>query len=228
MRRPRKPAWGKLIAAAVVIAALAAMWRFTPISEFLTAERIGGWARYVRAQPLAPVWAVIAYVLTSYVMFPRPLLTLFTVIAFGPWLGFTYSMIGIMAAALSHYYVGVALPDGSVQKLAGDKMTKVTERLKDHGFLAIFAIRVVPVAPFPVEGFIAGATRIKVWDYLLGTFLGMLPGVLATTVFGRELERAIKDPSTINYWVLGAVVLVFIAITAGVAKWFAKANTAAA
>src|SRR5690606_3700058 len=44
-RRPRRPAWGKLIALALVFAALAAAWRFTPVSEHLTAENIGRWAR---------------------------------------------------------------------------------------------------------------------------------------------------------------------------------------
>ena len=43
-------------------------------------------------------------------MFPRPLITLFAVIAFGPWLGFVYSMTGILLAALVTYYVGVKLP----------------------------------------------------------------------------------------------------------------------
>ena len=227
-RKRRRPAWGKLIAIVVVIAALAAAWRWTPLSEYLTAERIGGWARMARENPWAPLWTLIAYVVTSYVMFPRPVLTLFTVIAFGPWLGFTYSMVGIIVAALSHYYAGRLMPPDTVKKLAGSKMDGVMERLKDHGFLAIFAIRVVPVAPFPVEGFVAGAARLNVWHYTLGTFLGMLPGVLATTVFGRELERALKDPSTINYWILGAVVLVFVLITVFVGRWFAKSSAAPA
>lgn len=226
--RHRHPAWGKLLLGAIVIAALAAIWRYTPLSDYLTGERISGWANTVRHMPFAPLWTVIAYVLSSYVMFPRPVLTLFTVIAFGPWLGFTYSMLGIMAAALSHYYVGIALPGDTVKKLAGSKMQKMGERLQHHGFLTIFAIRVVPVAPFPLEGVIAGTLRIKVWDYSLGTFLGMVPGVLATTVFGRELERAFKDPSQINYWLLAGIVVFFIALTAFVGRWLTKLQSAPA
>ncbi|MBX6392064.1 MAG: TVP38/TMEM64 family protein [Burkholderiales bacterium] len=227
-KRPRKPAWGKLVAAAVVIAALTAAWRYTPLADYLTAQRIGAWARYVREMQLAPLWTVIAYVVTSYLMFPRPLLTLFTVIAFGPWLGFTYSMLGIMVAALSHYYVGRLLPPDFIRKLMGDKMDRIGDRLRDHGFLTVFAIRVVPVAPFPVEGFAAGAKRLRVWDYSLGTFLGMLPGVLATTIFGREIERALNDPSQINYWVLGGVVLALILVTVLVGRWLNKLQAAPA
>ena len=49
----------------------------------------------------------------------RPLLTLITVVAFGPWLGFAYSMLGIMIAALATYYTGRALPRDTVKRIAG-------------------------------------------------------------------------------------------------------------
>jgi phospholipase D1/2 len=224
----RRPAWGKIAAAIVGIAALFALWRYTPLSDYLTGERISDWARVLRELPAAPLWVALVYVATSYIMFPRPVLTLITAIAFGPWLGFTYSMIGIMIAALSHYYVGRLLPKDTVQRIAGDNMKQVSARLKQHGFMAMFAVRVIPVAPFPVEGIIAGAMRLSIWDYSLGTFLGFLPGVLATMVFGREIERALKDASTINYWILGAVVLVFIAVTFFIGRWLTRSGHARA
>ncbi len=44
----RRRAWAAVLLAALVIAGLAAAWRFTPLAEYLTAERINGWARVVR------------------------------------------------------------------------------------------------------------------------------------------------------------------------------------
>ena len=41
----RGPAWGKLIAIAVVFAALAAAWRWTPLAEIVTVENILRWTR---------------------------------------------------------------------------------------------------------------------------------------------------------------------------------------
>jgi phospholipase D1/2 len=38
--------------------------------------------------------------------------------------------------------------------------------------------------------------RIKLWHYTLGTFLGMLPGVLATSIFGTQITAALEDFST--------------------------------
>lgn len=223
-RGRRSPAWGKLLAIVVVIAALAAAWRYTPLSEYVTAERITGWARAIRGWSWAPFVVMFLYTPAAFVMFPRPLLTLLTVIAFGPWLGFAYGMTGIIGSALATYYVGRMLPDRTVQRLAGDKLDDVIKALRRHGLMAMLAVRVIPVAPFAVEGIIAGAVPIKVWEYTLGTFLGMLPGVLATSVFGAQLTAALEDPSTINWWIVVAVIVAMIALTWYVKRWFAGQN----
>lgn len=218
----RRPAWGKIVTAAALFAALAAAWRFTPLSELITAERVIAWARELRGVSWAPVAVMLAYTPAAFVMFPRPLLTLFTVIAFGPWLGFAYGMTGILLSALATYYAGRVLRPDTVKRLAGDKLDDVTKALRRHGLLAMLAVRIVPAAPFAVEGIIAGAVRIKVWDYALGTFLGMLPGVLATTVFGDQIATALEDPSRINWWLVGAVIAALVAMTWYVRRWFAS------
>lgn len=221
-RHRRGPAWGKILTAALVVAALAAAWRYTPLNEFITGERVIGWARAVREYRWAPLLVMMAYTPAAFVMFPRPLLTLLTVIAFGPWLGFAYSMSGIVLAALATYYAGRALRPETVKRLAGDKLDHVTKALRRHGLLAMFAVRIVPAAPFAVEGIVAGAVRIKVSDYALGTVMGMAPGVLATTVFGDQLATALEDPSKINYWLVGGVLIAFIVLTYFVRRWFQR------
>jgi uncharacterized membrane protein YdjX (TVP38/TMEM64 family) len=216
----RSPAWGKLLAIVVVIAALAAAWRYTPLSDYITAERITGWARAIRGWTWAPLVVMFLYTPAAFVMFPRPVLTLLTVIAFGPWLGFAYGMAGIIGSALATYYVGRLLPEKTLQRLAGDKLDDVIKALRRRGLMAMLAVRIIPVAPFAVEGFIAGAVPIKLWEYTLGTFLGMLPGVLATSVFGGQLAAALEDPSTINWWIVGGVILAMVALTWYVKHWF--------
>jgi uncharacterized membrane protein YdjX (TVP38/TMEM64 family) len=223
-KRRRSPAWGKLLAIVVVIAALAAAWRYTPLSEYITAQRITGWARAIRGWSWAPLVVMFLYTPAAFVMFPRPVLTLLTVIAFGPWLGFAYGMTGIIGSALATYYVGRLLPEKTLQRLAGDKLDDVIKALRRRGLMAMLAVRIIPVAPFAVEGFIAGAVPIKLWDYTLGTFLGMLPGVLATSVFGGQLTAALEDPSTINWWIVGGVILAMVALTWYVKRWFASQN----
>jgi hypothetical protein len=50
----------------------------------------------------------------------------------------------------------------------------------------------------------------------------MLPGVLTATVFGDQLEAAVRNPSSINYWLIGLVVGALLAATLGVRRWFKR------
>lgn len=221
-RAGRKPAWGKLAAAVLACAVLAAAWRYTPLSELVTPERIIAWARAVRAMPWAPVVVVLIYTPAAFVMFPRPLLTLLTVIAFGPWLGFAYGMAGILLSALATYYAGRIMRPATVERLAGKQSAHMRKVLREHGLAAMTAIRIVPAAPFVLEGILAGAMRIKLWHYMIGTLIGMTPGVLATSVFGDQITRALEDPSTINWWLVGAVLVAFAVLIYAVRRWFAQ------
>jgi hypothetical protein len=110
-----------------------------------------------------------------FVMFPRPLITLFAVVAFGTKLGVIYAVSGIMIAAEMTYFAGMLFDRGTVRRVAGAKLNRVTEILRRRGLLAVTALRLVPLAPFAVEGLVAGAIRFKLWHFTLGTALGIIP-----------------------------------------------------
>lgn len=217
-----RPKWGKIALALLVAAGLAAAWRFTPLAEYVTAQRVVAWARSIRAAPWAPVAVVLLYTPAAFVMFPRPLLTLLTVVAFGPWLGFAYGMAGILVSAYATYYAGFLMPRQTVERLAGRHLEPVKKALRRHGLAAMFAVRIVPAAPFVIEGMVAGALRVKRWQYGLGTFLGMLPGVAATSVFGNEIAAFLEDPDQAAWWLAAAALVAFIAITWYVKRWLAR------
>jgi phospholipase D1/2 len=216
------PAWSKLALIVVVIFAVAMAWRYTPLARFATPERVIGWARNAGDVRWAPFAVMAAYVPAAFVMFPRPMITLFAVIAFGPWLGFATSMTGIIAAALATYGAGRVLPADTVRQLGGDQANRMSEVLRRRGLLAVFAVRIVPAGPFFMVGLVAGAVRIRMWHYLAGTVMGMAPGTLTTTVFGDQFATALEDPSRINYWLVGAVALLFVMLMWYVRKWFAR------
>ena len=221
------PAWYKLAAFALVLAAFAAVWRYTPLAEYLTAEQVSGWARMLGSTWWAPYALIVVYTPAAFVMFPRPLITLTAVIAFGAWAGFACAIAGITVAALASYVAGRAMPRATVRRIAGAKLDAMSKVLRKKGFLAVLAVRIVPVAPFVVIGIVAGALRIKLWHFVAATVVGVLPGTLATTVFGDQLQAALEDPSRINYWVVGGVALVFAVMTVMMRRWFAKQHRGA-
>src|ERR671937_243909 len=86
-RRWRRPAWGKLGLLALSIAALAAAWHYTPLATYIAPQRMVAFARWLGSVKWAPLAVAAAYTPAAFVMFPRPLLSLLAIVAFGLWLG---------------------------------------------------------------------------------------------------------------------------------------------
>jgi uncharacterized membrane protein YdjX (TVP38/TMEM64 family) len=176
----------------------------------------------MRRRAWAPFVVVAVYTPAAFLMFPRPLITLFAVLAFGPVRGCIVALTGIIGSALATYCVGRTLPERTLHRIVGRNLDRTTEAVRRRGLASVFAVSVAPVAPFPVVGMVAGAARIKLWHYIAGTTLGMAPGTLATTVFANEIESALENPSRINYGIVVAVVVVFAALVFGVRRWMLR------
>ncbi|MGK2953097.1 MAG: VTT domain-containing protein [Thiobacillus sp.] len=202
--------------ALLVVAGLFAAWRWTPLSEYLTPEAVNTWATLLVNEPAGPLIVIAAYTLATLTMFPRPLITLAAVLAYGPLLGFAYAMTGMLAAALLTYSAGRLLSRDFIRRVAGRRLNRISRELRRRGLLSVIAVRLVPVAPFIVVNMVAGAAHIRVSHYVLGTAIGILPGTLVATVFGGQLHRALRDPDSINYGLIAisvsAVVLAFFAV----------------
>jgi uncharacterized membrane protein YdjX (TVP38/TMEM64 family) len=220
------PLWAAVAAVALVTAGLAATWRYTPLAALVTPENVIDWVDSFARTWWAPLAVVAAYIPACVVMFPRPLITLAAVVAFGPWLGFAYATAGVLASALAGYVVGRYIDRDTLRRISGRKLNRLTRALRQRGLLAVTAVRLVPLAPFVVESLVAGAIHIKWWDLMLGTFLGMLPGLLAATVFGDQIETALRS-GRINWWIVGGVLVFFALLTVAVRRWLSRQSQAA-
>ena len=218
----QKPAWGKLAGLVLAIVALMALWRFTPLREVATAEAAIRWAKAFGEHWWAPVLLMLSYTPACLVMFPRPLITLAAVIAFGPWLGFVYSLTGICFSSAVTWKIGRHLRRDTVRRLAGRKLDRMIEVLKKRGLLAMTLLRLVPLAPFAVESIVAGAIHMKLWHVVAGTAIGLLPGTLTTTIFGDAIETAVTGSGPVNWWVVGGALTVLAAGAWAVKRWFTR------
>jgi uncharacterized membrane protein YdjX (TVP38/TMEM64 family)/phosphatidylserine/phosphatidylglycerophosphate/cardiolipin synthase-like enzyme len=215
------PAWGKLALLLLVVISLTLLWRATPLAGVVSPENVIAWAKDFGARWWAPLVVMALFTPACLVMFPRPLITLAAVIAFGPWLGFAYSLAGIVASSIVTYYIGRKMRRDTVRRLAGEKLDRMAEVLKKHGLLAMSLLRLVPLAPFAVESIVAGAIHMRVWHVAVGTAIGLIPGTLATTIFGDQIETALSG-GAINWWVVGGVLGLLGAGVWAVNRWFRK------
>ncbi|MFM1889406.1 MAG: hypothetical protein RLZZ565_163, partial [Planctomycetota bacterium] len=210
----RERAGGRIIAWASIvvgIAGLAAAWRWTPLSDWLSPEALSLYAEQIQVSRTAPVWVLGAYLVASLVAFPITVLIVATAIVFGPWTALAYALSGVLGGAAIGFGLGHALGRDAVRNLAGEWINRLSRRLAKRGLLTIVAVRIVPVAPFTVVNLVAGASHIRFRDFALGTLLGMAPGIAAVTIFSDRVAAVIRDPSPSSIAVL---VLVAVAIAA--------------
>ena len=207
---------------ALVLVALAAAWRWTPLGEIATAENIVGWTRTVRGTWWAPFALLGAYLVGTYILFPRPVLTLVAVMTFGVRLGLVYSTVGILVAALLSYYTGRLMKRETVRRIAGDAFDEAAKPVKRHGVIAVFAANMLPTPPFVVQNIMAGAMRIRLWEFMAGTALALIPGIIAWSVFGDQMMNALEGDGKVNYWLVGGAVLLLAGFIYGTRRWLKK------
>lgn len=212
-KEARKPIPRRLIGAgvlAIALALLAVAWRWTPLREFINLASLTAFARDLEAMPFTPVAVVTSYVVAGLMMVPVMLLIAVTGVVFGPAYGSAYAIAGSLLSASAAYGIGYWLGRDTVQKMLGPRINNLSRRIARRGILAVVVVRILPVAPFTVVNIVAGASHIRFRDYLVGTALGMLPGILMTVTFVHHLAEAVRNPSMGTLAVLAAVAATLI------------------
>jgi uncharacterized membrane protein YdjX (TVP38/TMEM64 family) len=103
--------------------------------------------------------------------------------------------------------------------LFGIRLNRISRQFCRRGLLAVIAFRLLPIAPFIVVNVMAGALRVHLSHYTLGTAIAMLPGLLAATVFGNEIGHLLSGQDEFNGWLVAIVVAVAAAGIYGVSRW---------
>jgi phospholipase D1/2 len=189
----------------------AAAWRWTPLADWATTERLTRALQWL-GDPLTKSMAVLAVVVVaSLLMVPLTLLVVASAVLLGPWIGFGCSMAGALLSAWVAFQLGNRLGGSAIRGLSGSDVQRLSKSLSDRGVLAIAVLRMLPVAPYTVVNLAAGASHLQAGKFMLGSLLGLAPGIAALTVFSGSLFEAVMDPSAGNLGILAVVACVIIA-----------------
>jgi phospholipase D1/2 len=203
----------KVIVAGLLVVALALAWHSAP---FANPQAVRDALASIASYELAPAMVVATFILAGLVMFPVTVLIAATAATFGPWLGFSYAAVGALASALTTYALGAAIGKRTLRNLLGPRLNRIRRQAAKRGVITIAAVRMVPIAPFTVVNLVAGASSIPVFDYVAGTLLGMLPGLIMISAVGHQLARILTAPSATDFAWLAAAIIGWIALSIGV------------
>ncbi len=182
----------------------------------LAPEQIQTWLE--RAGIWAPIIYIIIYTVATILVLPSTALNLTGGAIFGPWIGTLWtSVAAIIAAIIAFCYSRTVGREWISQKLAG-RWQAMDAEMHQGGLFYMFAIRLLPIIPYGLVNFAAGLTSVSFKDYLLGTVLGTVPGVLPFVMLGSSGLTALKTGDVLP--LIGALSLT--AMLVGGATWYRR------
>ncbi|HEY7461789.1 MAG TPA: TVP38/TMEM64 family protein [Gemmatimonadota bacterium] len=175
----------KAVLLGLVAVAVAAVL-LLPVREllvgFLTWTRgLGAWG---------PVLVAAAYVPASLLFVPGSILTLGAGFLFGVGVGTVAVSIGSVMGAVAAFLAGRTLARGWVeQKVAANPRLRALDRaVARQGFKIVLLTRLSPIFPFNLLNYAYGASPVAFSDYLLASWIGMIPGTLLYVYLGSAVK----------------------------------------
>lgn len=165
----------------------------------------------------APLIYVLLYVVGTLLILPSTPLNLTGGALFGiGWGTFWTTIAALLAAVVSFAFTRTVGRDYVATKFAG-KWEAIDAEMRQGGLFYMFAIRLLPIIPYGIVNFAAGLTSIRFKDYLLGTTIGTVPGILPFVMMGAGLHAL----STGNLMPL-MVAFTLTGLLVGVATWYRR------
>lgn len=175
---------------------------------------------------VAPIVFIAAYIAACVLFIPGSIMTIGAGVLFGVVRGSIYVSIGATAGATAAFLIGRYLArDWVAAKLAGNAtFNAIDAAVGREGWKIVGLTRLSPVFPFNLLNYAYGLTRVSLRDYLLASWLGMLPGAVMYTYIGSlvgDLTQIGSAPAArpAGYWILNVVGL---AATVAVALYAAR------
>lgn len=173
---------------------LLGLFAFATLMFFLAAPAFG-----INGHVLARTWisrangpwglAIVigAFAVLAFIGVPQVALIAAAVAILGPERGAGYAWIATMISAMIGYLIGRAV--GATESLDDAGLQRFIRWIEKNGFWASLAVRLVPLAPFPLVNIAAGAARIGAVDFVAGTGLGIIPKIVLTAWAGGVLTH---------------------------------------
>lgn len=179
----------KLIQVGVVIILLLAISAGIYYREQFDVQLLQQWLD--QAGFWAPVIFILIYMIATVLFLPGSILTLAGGALFGPVLGSFCNITGATLGAAISFLISRYLMSDWVSRRAGGKVKQLVHGVEAEGWRFVAFVRLVPLFPFNVLNYALGLTKIRFIEYLLASYIFMLPGAIAYTYVGFVGREAI-------------------------------------
>jgi len=201
VEQPSKGLMGRLIAPAIVIIALVAFFALGLQKYFslsaLEANR-DTLRLFVESNLLLAIFGFIAiYAGAVSISFPgASILTIFGGFLFGLWLGTLAVVTGATIGATIIFLVAKTAMGDVLRSKASGFVKKMEEGFRADALSYLFTLRLIPAVPFWVLNIVPGILGVKLRDYVIATFFGIIPATFVYVSIGNGIDAIFESGET--------------------------------
>ncbi len=192
---------------------------FTPLKHYLTIDRISAFAENLGAW--GPVILLIIGTISPLLFIPRWPVCFVGGMLYGIFWGTIIGNVASILGAWLHYKTAKSLVSDSSAKLLGKFNLDVNKLRTMNSFWVIFILRAVPISNSAATNLLAGMLKISTGNYLLSSFLGMIPSTIMYAAWGKLM----KKPDPIYYLIAPALLIIIIISTIIVRHYITKTKS---
>ena len=171
---------------------------------------LGDWL--AGAGVIAPLLFIGIYAISTVLLMPGSVLTIAGGVLFGPAWGTFYNLTGATIGATMAFLIARYLTSDLVSRKTGGWLRQLVEGVEAEGWRFVAFVRLVPLFPFSLLNYALGLTRIRLFHYVVTSYICMLPGAIAYTYLGYAGRNAVTGgEGTIQKALLGLGLLAFVA-----------------
>ncbi len=203
------------------VAAILGLWIYLGVQgagENFEPKALLNHLRTVAAHPLAPWIAVPAFVAGSLVVTPVTAMIALCGLLFDPWVAVLTATAGMLAATTVNHWIGGHFGNAISAHIPGPVATRIDKLAAASDAWSLAGLRLIPIAPFTVINLVAGASGVNLKDFLVGSIIGMGPGIVLICLSVDRARAALQGEAVFDPWIVVAIALAGLAII-GLRAW---------
>lgn len=148
----------------------------------------------------------------AFVFYPAEIIDAAAGFVYGFFPALALMMLGWLLSGLLCFAVGGLVARPLLDRWFGaERFERIEAAIERGGVTLLLAVRLIPILPFSLVSYAAGAARVPVWRFAWTTVVGYLPITALSVYFGTRLEGlSLTDPL-----VLGSAAALLALLLAG-------------
>ena len=176
----------RIVLAMAVAGAIVAGLVVLPVDDYLAElmrriESAGAWG---------PLLLAVVYAVACVLLVPGSILTLGAGFLFGLVWGTVAVSVGSVVGATAAFLVGRTFLRGWVELQMADypRFQAIDRAVGEQGFKIVLLVRLSPIFPFNLLNYAFGLTRVRLWQYIVASWIGMFPATVVYVYSGSVLK----------------------------------------